>query len=849
MKQSLNGTWRLFPADSSGRYDIPAEVPGTLCGAMIKEKMLDNPYYRENELTATEISRESCVFDRRFDLDEELIGSDKILLKFYGIDTLSEVILNGIPVGNTDNMHREYVFDVTDIVRPSGNRLMVAIMSPTLFIEERNASDPLWGVFSTMAGYPHIRKAHYMFGWDWGPKLPDMGIWRDVELIGVRGGLIDSLYAVQDHSKISEGIVNIDLEIVLSDISDKKLKVNVILTDPDGNAAIVTKSFANEEKKKHVSLKIENPRLWYPRGYGEQPLYNIKAVLINEDTEEECHSCEINIGLRTVSISRESLESMGESGEEFAFTVNGLKIFAMGANYVPENQLIGKHSRNKTEKLLKQCCLANFNMIRVWGGGFYPDDYFYDLCDQMGLLVWQDFMFACSVYKADRDFCETVKREVIDNVKRIRNHPCLALWCGNNEIESMWQYWGIDAPPEYKKDYLRLFEVLIPKVLHFYDPVTFYWPSSPSSGGSFADSGSLEKGDAHYWAVWHDLKPFEEYYNYKFRFCSEFGFESLPSMKTIRTFAEKGDLNLCSPVMELHQKCERGTEKIMYYLAQMCHYPYSFEGLIYATQLVQADAVRLNVENMRRNRGVCMGSLYWQVNDSNPVISWSSIDFFHRWKALHYKAKHFYAPALLSCDGQNPDELRFNISSERTDEFTGSIRWRSRDAYGKVLAQGSEDITVPPLSAAFYMTLTPEDTKISPDMRDKAYIEYSLIEKGIRLSGGTYMFCVPKKFRFKNPKLSFTVFEAGNKFKIETASDAFAKGVFLDLKDGDCLFSDNWFDLHGETKNIYVSKANLPAGMTKDEFAENLTMVSYFEALGLYDEDEKDDFEINAEIS
>lgn len=853
MRQSLNGTWRLFPADSSGRYDIPVQIPGSLYSAMMTEKMMDNPYCRENEYAAMDISRDSCVFDRRFDLEEGMEGADKFLLKFYGIDTLSEIILNGIPIGNTDNMHREYVFDVTDIIRQENNRLMVAIMSPSLYIEERNVSDPLWGVSSTMPGYPHIRKAHYMFGWDWGPKLPDLGIWRDVELIAVKGGLIDSVYAVQDHSKAADGIVKINLEISLTDMLSDSLTANITVKDPDGSTLKYTVPFDKGEKKRNISFDIEKAKLWFPRGYGDQPLYIVQTRLTNSNGDI-LDGNEMKLGLRTVTVSRAQLEGKDIdgnelSGEEFAFAVNGIKIFAMGANYIPENQILSKRSRTKTEKLLRQCLAANFNMIRVLGGGVYPDDYFYDLCDEMGLLVWQDFMFACSVYKADRDFCETVKREVIDNVKRIRNHPCLALWCGNNEIESMWQYWGIDAPADYKKDYLRLFEVLIPKVLHFYDPVTFYWPSSPSSGGSFNDSGSLTKGDAHYWAVWHDLKPFEEYYNYKFRFCSEFGFEALPSIKTIKTFAEERDLNLCSPVMELHQKCERGTEKIMYYLAQMCHYPVTFEGLIYATQLVQAEAVRLNVENMRRNRGVCMGSLYWQVNDSNPVISWSSIDYFHRWKALHYAARHFYSPVLLSVDSRDINCVKFNISSERTDTVSGHIRWRSRDAYGRLISQGSAEVEVPPLSAAYYLTLTREDTGITEDMKDKAYIEYSLIEKGIRLSGGTCMFVVPKKFRFKNPRLSFTVFEAGNKFKIETASDAFAKGVFLDLKDGDCLFSDNWFDLHGETKNIYVSKANLPAGITKDEFAESLTMTSYFEAMGLYDEDSEDGDGISAELS
>lgn len=834
MKQSLNGTWRLYNTDDPQKYDLPAAVPGSLYCTLLKEGKMENPYYRENEYISTDICADSCAYERSFDLNGEMLSAERILLKFYGIDTVSEIILNGKTVGTTNNMHREYVFDVTDLIEQSGNILTVRIYSPIKYINERNAENPLWGVSSTMSGYPHIRKAHYMFGWDWGPKLPDMGIWRNVELIGVRGGLIDSIFVRQDHSRAAEGIVSLSLDASLSHISAEHLGLFITVTDPDGNEITVSEKFSGGESKKTIAAQISNAKLWYPRGYGNQPLYTVSAALVNEDTGERIDEYETSIGLRTITVSRDPLpDGEHDDSEEFAFTVNGIKIFAMGANYIPENQLIPKCSRSKTEKLLKQCCLANFNMIRVWGGGYYPEDWFYDACDRMGLLVWQDFMFACSVYKADVDFCETVKHEIICNVKRLRNHPSLAMWCGNNEIESMWQYWGIDSPPEYKKDYLRIFEVLIPKVLHFYDPVTFYWPSSPSSGGGFCDSGVNHRGDSHYWDVWHGLKPFTEYFKYKFRFCSEYGFESIPSIKTVRTFAEEQDLNLCCPVMEAHQKCEQGTEKIMYYLAQMSHYPYDFEGLIYATQMVQADAVRLNAEHMRRNRGVCMGCLYWQVNDSNPVISWSSMDYYHRWKALHYRAKHFYAPVLLSADNEDPDNIRLNVSSERQDEFTAALRWRSRKNTGEIISQGCEEITVKPLSAEYFTALTPEMTGITREMRDKAYIEFSLVEKGIRLSGGTCMLVQPKSFRFADPHLRFEVKDIGSRFQIAVSADTFAKSVCLDLKNGDCLFSDNWFDIHAGSVNVYVSKANLAAGITAEEFAEDLSAVSYYEALKL----------------
>ncbi|MBP1546952.1 MAG: glycoside hydrolase family 2 protein [Oscillospiraceae bacterium] len=825
MITSLNGSWRLSDlADSNALY-LSADVPGSLYSALLKNNMMENPYYRENEFISTALSDRDIAYEKTFDIPEDMRNADRILIRFKGIDTIAEISLNGSVIGTAENMHREYTFDITDKVMESGNILIVKIFSPLRFIREKNERTPLWGVSSTVKGYPHIRKAHYMFGWDWGPKLPDMGIWRDVELIGVKGAIIDGVYITQKHD---EGKVTVNAEITAGRICSEGLSAKVTITSPDGLEREMYADFT-DGKKVSVCCDIEEPMLWYPRGYGEQPLYKVCTELISDG--ETVDSRSEMIGLRTVTVSR-TPDNEGD-GEEFAFVVNGLKIFAMGANYIPEDQIISKCSRSKTEKLLKQCAMANFNMIRVWGGGYYPEDYFFETCDRLGLLVWQDFMFACSVYRADVEFCENVKHEIADNVKRIRNHPSLAMWCGNNEIESMWQYWGIDADPEYKKDYLRLFEALIPKVLEFYDPVTFYHPSSPSSGGGFNDSGANHKGDSHYWDVWHNFKPFDEYYKYKFRFCSEYGFESIPSMKTVMRFAEKDDLNLMSPVMEAHQKCEAGNEKIMYYLAQMSHYPYTFEGLVYATQMVQSDAVRLNVEHMRRNRGVCMGSLYWQVNDSNPVISWSSMDYYHRWKALHYNARKFYAPVLISADGSDPDNIKLNVSSEKTAEMSAMIRWRSRNADGSVICQGMTDITVAPLSACDYIVLTPENTGISEDMRDKAYIEFTLIEKGIRLSSGTFMFVRPKQFRFADPKLETAVTDAGNKFRIVVSASAFAKSVCLDMKGGDCLFSDNWFDLHGDSVSVYVGKSKLPEGMTAEELKKRITAVSYFEALGL----------------
>lgn len=828
MKKSLNGKWRLF----NSKYDITADVPGSLCDSLLEQGLIDDPYYRDNEYKTLPLFDEGCTYERTFDLDGKLRGADKVLLRFCGIDTLSEVSLNGLPILTTDNMYREYTCDITELVRVEGNTLTVKLASPTVYIAEKNAETLIWGVASTMAGYPHIRKAHYMYGWDWGPMLPDMGIWRDVELIGVRGGLIDNVYVRQDHGRIFEDIVELYIDVETSFAVSDGLNIRAELTAPDGAQIMAD---GNIDGKKTLHMIVPRAKLWYPHGYGEQPLYKLVLRLVDADGRT-LDEREMNIGLRTVTVSRDKLTKAdgSDNGEEFAFTVNGIKIFAMGANYIPEDQILPKRSAEQTERLLNACCDANYNMIRVWGGGIYPDNWFYELCDRMGLLVWQDCMFACSAYKADEAFCDTVRAEIADNAKRIRNHPSLAMWCGNNEIESMWEGWGLpEDQHRYKEDYLRLFENVIPEMLKEYDPETFYWCSSPSSGGGFKGSSDEHRGDQHYWAVWHSLKPFEDYYNHEFRFCSEFGFESVPSIKTVRSFAEPRDLNLCAPVMEAHQKCDQGTEKIMYYLAQMSHYPYTFDGLIYATQMVQADAIRINVENMRRNRGVCMGSLYWQVNDSNPVISWASLDYFHRRKALHYVARKFYAPVLLSADDSDPEKIRLNVSSERREEFTAEISWRSRKNTGEIIARGSKTVTVKPLFAEYFLTLTPAETGISPSDKNSAYVEFSLTENGDILSANTCMLVRPKQFGFANPKLTFSVKDSGERFEIIVNSKAFAKGVWLDLKTADCVFSDNFFDLHGDGRTITVDKSAVSADLTEAEFASELTVSSYYEMLGL----------------
>ena len=370
----------------------------------------------------------------------------------------------------------------------------------------------------------------------------------------------------------------------------------------------------------------------------------------------------------------------------------------MGANYIPEDNLLARTSFEKTEKLLKDSVEANFNMVRIWGGGHYPEDYFFDLCDRLGLIVWQDFMFACSAYQLTDEFLDTVKKEAVDNIKRLRHHASLGIWCGNNEVEEGWVYWGWPQDPKRKTDYIKLFEFILPDIVKEHDPETFYWSSSPSSGGGFDEPRDPNRGDMHYWEVWHGLKPFTEYRKYFFRFCSEFGFQSFPALKTVESFTLPEDRNIFSHVMESHQKNSGANGKILYYLSENFLYPKDFDSLLYASQLLQAEAIKYGVEHWRRNRGRCMGSLYWQLNDCWPVASWSSIDSFGRWKALHYFAKKFYSPILLSIEEEGKT-ASIHVTNETMQDVQGLIEWKLRTNTSEVLKEGLAEINVEKLSA------------------------------------------------------------------------------------------------------------------------------------------------------
>ena len=776
----LNQSWIMQKEGCQDTY--PCSVPCSVYHTLLGAGAIDDPFYQENADALLELSRDDYRFTRRF-LCPDTDPGTRMALCFDGIDTIGEVFLDGKRIGSTDNMHRRWRFDVTGL-SAGEHTLSVLLHSPLRYIEDKQARRPLWGVSSTVPGFPHIRKAHYMFGWDWGPALPDMGLWRDVRLEMWQEGRICHVQYSQVHS---EDAVALTVTPVWEDPADGQTWDLTVLS-PDGDPLI---RLSGTAPGACVTQTIRSPRLWWPNGLGEHPLYTV-VITVHTADGSEGQTVRERIGLRTVTIRQEP-DAWGES---FCLHVNGRDVFAMGANWIPTDALLPRCTPEKTQTLLQACVDAHFNMVRVWGGGFYPGDDFYDFCDENGLVVWQDFMFACANYQLSPAFWETTGAELRGNLMRLHHHASLGLWCGNNEIETAFETWGLPEDPQAKADYIEQFDRRMPAIVSELDPQRFYWRSSPSAYGGCVHTDSNQAGDMHYWEIWHGFKPFTAFRELYYRFCSEYGFESVPSPKTMRTVCDPSgkDLNLMSPVMEAHQKCEQGNEKLMYYLAQLMRFPESFAELSYLSQLMQAECIRSNVEHMRRHRGRCMGSLYWQLGDTNPVISWSSIDYFGRWKGLHYYAKRFHAPVLLTCGAFGDPVL--NVSNETLSPVEGTVRWAMRDADSRVVISGAAPVQVPALSAVFLPRITGLDSFYTKENRRKHYLSYTLETADGVCQSGISLLCRPKEFSFKKPQIRLEVRKLPDCYAITVCSDAFVQALALDCRNMDVRFSDNWFPLH-----------------------------------------------------
>jgi beta-mannosidase len=666
-------------------------------------------------------------------------------------------------------MFRTWRWDVTHRLRPGPNELTVVFRSAVRRGAELDARRHLISANDQLPGAPYLRKAPCHFGWDWGPKLPNIGFWQGVHLEGWSTARLENVRieqvverplerAVERSVERARGRISASVEIErTSDANSAAIEAVLRVVHPNGRIEAVRSVVGPNLSVADLAVEIGEPELWWPNGFGSQPLYRVEVELV-AGGGRILDGRSFQVGLRNLELRREP----DEWGESFGFAVNGVPVFAKGSNWIPADSFPARVTPERLESLLGAAADANHNMVRVWGGGYYETEAFYDACDRLGILVWQDFMFACSIYPlGDENFLAGVAAEVAEQVRRLRHRACLALWCGNNEMERGWASWGWDRPEnaDLKAAYLRFFGETLPAWVAAEDGSTPYWPSSPSSGRPLVEPIGGRSGDEHEWVVWHGLAPFAAYGREVYRFVSEFGFESLPAAATVEAFApDPADWNLGSPLLDHHQRCASGNARILFYLAQQFRLPRDFEGLVYLSQVLQAEALRVGVEHWRRERDRCRGTLYWQLNDCWPVSSWSSIDYFGRWKALHYATRRFYAPVLLSTQVEG-DAATLSLTNDLPATWSGEVRWSLERLDGAVVLAGGGAAEALGLATTSVARVPVPDSVFE---RRSLVLVSELLEAGSRRSLVVTPFVPDKHLALRCPKVELSVERAAD---------------------------------------------------------------------------------------
>ena len=781
--KSLCGKWSL--EDVAGEYSVEAAVPGCNYLDLMNARVIEDPFYGENEKDVYWVAQRDWVYKKSFTLDAKELENEKIILICKRLDTICTLYLNGEKIGEGENCHLAYEFDVKNQLKEGENQLEIIFESPVNYVKERYVKEKTPPNSNGQNGIVRIRKPQCHFGWDWGPVLPVSGIGDEIYLEMRSTGKIEDMKIRQ--KKNEDGSFTVSVKTEGCFLENEKLELELV--SPEGEAVKI--------KKAEGEFKVENPVLWWTHelnGKKNQPLYTVRAIL--KSGRKTVQVIEKRIGLRTIELDR----SKDEYGETFRFILNGVPLFIKGANFIPGDSIPTRFTRDKIEYLLDTALYSNMNMIRVWGGGYYESDTFYDLCDEKGILVWQDFMFACQAYPFfDEGFLNNVKNEIEYNIKRLRHHAALALWCGNNEIETMSMGWL--NFPKYIKWTEKFFHNILPVEVRKYDEDTPFIPGSPCGTGHMKDVDSDNYGDIHLWAVWHGLQNMKYYRKRMTRFCSEFGFESLPDIKTIRTFAEKKDYDIHSPVFMAHQKCNSGNDKMLYYIASRFRLPEKFEDLVYLSQVTQLECISDATEHWRRNKGRCNGSIYWQFNDCWGVCSWSSLDYYGNYKALQYRSRQFNAPVSVSVEDVD-GKVRLWILNDKPKKQSLTLKCKIFDFEKGILQEKSRDFEVEAFENLECFTLYEKQLRKHFDL-GRIGVKAELYKNGRLINEKTYLFKPEKELQLRKPELSLKTAEAGEQIEITVKSDCFARLVRVESSLSALPLSDNYFDLlPGESRTV-----------------------------------------------
>jgi beta-mannosidase len=817
--------WTFREADKPASY--PASVPGCVHTDLLKNNLIPDPFFGLNEKELQWIGERDWIYETKFDVPAEFLNEEKVEIVFRGLDTYADVTLNGSPILSANNMFREWRIDCKKLLRRAGNTLSIRFRN--VFDENlpkyKNAPFRLQAFDNNDQAETKIsmysRKAQFHYGWDWGPRLITYGIWRPIYLEAWSSIRIRGVH-IQQKNVSTAGADIVSVVEILSN-SDQKAGVTVTMD----NAHLAQKEVQLKEGKNTLILEghISSPNLWWTNGLGSQDLY--KYSLAVKDDGGKADAFTANVGVRSLEVVREK----DASGRSMYVRLNGVPVFMKGANYIPQDNFQDRVTKERYEHIIRSAAEANMNMLRVWGGGIYEDDLFYDLCDKYGILVWQEMIFACAMYPADEAFLANVRQEVVDNVVRIRNHCSIALYCGNNENEAAWYQWGWkekydeQTKRSFERDLKKLFYEVIPSALREADSTRYYHPSSPIAE---INNVPRSEGDTHYWGVWHGKDPFEEFNSNLSRFVSEYGFQSYPELSTVLKYTRPEDRRLHSDVMLSHQRCmaderrdkEYGNRLIQTYMDQWYRTPEDFESYLYVSQVLQAEGVKMGMEVHRRSMPYCMGSLYWQIDDCWPVASWSSIDYFGRWKALHYAAKNSYAPILIS-PVVTPDSVNIVIVSDKLQSVNGTLDLKVLDLDGAVVSQRSVPLNVKPNRSQPYVGLAKHQLIGSSD--ESRLVLCSRLVKGEEiLAGNLTYFKHPKDLQLKKPTFTTRVSADQKGITMIIEANTLAKSVLLRCGDEDAFFSENYFDLlPGTKKSVTVTSR-----MNEKELERSLKIIS-----------------------
>lgn len=804
---TLSASWQ-FKQKGTDKY-YSAIVPGTVHTDLLNNKLIKDPFLADYEKSVQWIEKEDWEYLGTFNFDYITLENKHIELNFEGIDTYAKIYLNNQLILECNNMFRSWNVDIKKYLKIGQNTLRVEFESAVKKVKQEASKLPY-----TLPDGEKVftRKAQYQYGWDWGPRLVTCGIYKPIQLIcwnevkilsvnpiikNLNDSIADIAFVVETKNDTSiAGRLNINT--YHGEVNNAKLQNNL-------NYPLKLKGGINTDT---FHYSIRNPKLWNSNGLGEAHLYGYD---INLKYNNKIINYKNTIGLKIVELVRQK-DSIGES---FYFKLNGKPVFMKGANYIPQDNFVSRTSVKDYKKMIQLAKDAHMNMIRVWGGGLYAADEFYKECDRNGILVWQDFMFACAMYPGDSAFVENVKQEITEQVIRLRNHPCMALWCGNNEIAEGWHNWGWQKQYKYSKtdsakiwnDYQNLFHKVIPEILKINNPEISYHPSSPMIGWGHKES--LQQGDSHYWGVWWGNEPFETYKKKVGRFMTEYGFQGMPDYSTFKTFCDSTELQLNSKSVVSHQKHPKGYETIQTYMERDYKMSTDFRKYIYVSQLLQRDGMKTAIEAHHRAKPYCMGTLYWQLNDCWPVTSWSAIDYNYKPKALYFETKKLFNDITISVTEEKNDYQIFIISDKQYDE-KGTLNVTVKNIKGHVLYTHTENVTLLANDSKMCIKINKSDMELFT--KNEIYLSCEFIDaKGKPMTKTIYCFVKPNKLQLQTPDITINFSKEKNCLMV--SSKTFVKDLCLYSNNPEITFSDNYFDL--EPNQTIEIKSNIGMGLYK----------------------------------